>query len=65
MFDAGIMLSEFGTRRRRSYKAQDLVIQGLVRARDESKGRGRLVGTSNVGFLLFRLCLQQADAKYA
>jgi len=48
----GIMLSEFGTRRRRSLNAQRLVIEGLVRARDEFQGKagisGQLRGTSNV-----------------
>lgn len=42
---------EFGTRRRRTYLAQDLVIKGLIRAAGNTQGAGHLVGTSNVGFL--------------
>jgi len=52
MYEAGIALSEFGTRRRRSYDAQHLVMQGLIRAhhdRAESVS-GALAGTSNVHF---------------
>ncbi|KZT57904.1 nicotinate phosphoribosyltransferase [Calocera cornea HHB12733] len=51
----GIAFSEFGTRRRRSYKAQKLVMDGLVRARDElgaAPGVGKLSGTSNVHFAM-------------
>ncbi|KAI9836520.1 MAG: nicotinate phosphoribosyltransferase [Sclerophora amabilis] len=47
----GCMFSEFGTRRRRDYHTQDLVIRGLSRAAADGgeKGwRGKLVGTSNV-----------------
>ncbi|EJD49000.1 nicotinate phosphoribosyltransferase [Auricularia subglabra TFB-10046 SS5] len=46
----GVAFSEFGTRRRRSLKAHDLVVQGLVRAQEEFGGRedaGALLGTSN------------------
>lgn len=50
----GIAFSEFGTRRRRSYDAQRIVVQGLVDARNELTGdgtlRGKLTGTSNVHF---------------
>lgn len=49
------IFSEFGSRRRRDYHTQDLVIQGLVKARDEaiSKGtKGKLQGTSNVHFAM-------------
>lgn len=51
MFSGGIMLSEFGTRRRRSFETQDVVIRGLLAAEAElpqSEGNGRLLGTSNV-----------------
>lgn len=49
----GCLLSEFGTRRRRDYHTQDLVLQGLLRAADEASRagwKGKLTGTSNVHF---------------
>lgn len=52
----GIAFSEFGTRRRRSYKAHKIVMQGLIDARNELTGdgtlRGKLTGTSNVHFAM-------------
>lgn len=51
----GCEFSEFGTRRRRDYHAQDLVIQGLMRAAEEEMAgaqRGKLSGTSNVHFAM-------------
>ena len=51
LFQEGCILSEFGTRRRRSFKTQDEVVAGLIRANaamaSQSKG-GKLFGTSNV-----------------
>lgn len=49
----GIALSEFGTRRRRSYATHAAVIEGLVAAQREMEaapapGHGRFLGTSNV-----------------
>ena len=56
LIDHGCTFSEFGTRRRRDYHTQDLVIQGLVRASREtaaSQGSlGALSGTSNVHFAM-------------
>lgn len=53
LFQRGIMLSEFGTRRRRSYATHDVVVAGLLQAHEEAQasgapGMGRLLGTSNV-----------------
>ncbi|KAK4702232.1 nicotinate phosphoribosyltransferase, partial [Phenoliferia sp. Uapishka_3] len=53
LFGAGCVVSEFGTRRRRSYLSQDLVMQGLLSANEEygkGEGRGKLAGTSNIHF---------------
>ncbi|GAA5820696.1 hypothetical protein JCM3770_001456 [Rhodotorula araucariae] len=54
LYEAGCLLSEFGSRRRRTYKAHDIVMRGLIRANEEcgngAQGGGKLVGTSNVHF---------------
>jgi nicotinate phosphoribosyltransferase len=53
LLQEGCIFSEFGTRRRRDYHTQDLVLQGLRRAVDEGKTsgwKGKLSGTSNVHF---------------
>ncbi|GAO13766.1 hypothetical protein UVI_02018620 [Ustilaginoidea virens] len=51
LLEAGCIVSEFGTRRRRDYHTQALVFRGLVKASKaaEAKGYpGKLSGTSNV-----------------
>ncbi|KAF3069740.1 Nicotinate phosphoribosyltransferase [Daldinia childiae] len=51
LLEAGCILSEFGTRRRRDYHTQALVFRGLVKASKEAQKRGfsgKLSGTSNV-----------------
>ncbi|KAG5642056.1 hypothetical protein DXG03_003727 [Asterophora parasitica] len=51
LLKAGCAFSEFGTRRRRSYLTQDILLKSLVRAsRDVQETTGRLSGTSNVHF---------------
>ncbi|RPB01713.1 nicotinate phosphoribosyltransferase [Choiromyces venosus 120613-1] len=54
LLENGCLLSEFGTRRRRSYHTQELVLNGLVRAMADYEinggGKGKLSGTSNVHF---------------
>ncbi|KIV77895.1 nicotinate phosphoribosyltransferase [Exophiala sideris] len=52
LLSAGCLVSEFGTRRRRDFHAQDLVIKGLVRASQETDLPGKLTGTSNVYFAM-------------
>ena len=49
--EAGCVFSEFGTRRRRSYHIQDLVVGTLIRANKDFPTKGKLMGTSNVGSL--------------
>ncbi|PWW78502.1 nicotinate phosphoribosyltransferase [Tuber magnatum] len=54
LLENGCLVSEFGTRRRRSYHTQELVLNGLVRAmahyQKSGGGGGELSGTSNVHF---------------
>jgi nicotinate phosphoribosyltransferase len=55
LLEDGCIFSEFGSRRRRDYHTQDLVIQGLKVAQEEAaqKGwKGELSGTSNVHFAM-------------
>ncbi|KAI9706679.1 MAG: nicotinate phosphoribosyltransferase [Candelina mexicana] len=55
LLEHGCLFSEFGSRRRRDYHTQELVLQGLCRAASEGKKRGwrgKLTGTSNVHFAM-------------
>ena len=55
LLQRGCRFSEFGTRRRRDYRTQHLVLRGLCRAaRDAAElgWRGQLLGTSNVHFAM-------------
>lgn len=55
LLEGGCIFSEFGSRRRRDYHTQDLVLQGLCRAADEGAKAGwsgKLSGTSNVHFAM-------------
>jgi len=48
LLQADCIFSEFGTRRRRSYETQDIVVESLARANKDIESKGRLSGTSNV-----------------
>ena len=52
LIEAGCVFSEFGTRRRASFKAQDTVIRSLKESGQDCSGKGRFVGTSNVYFAM-------------
>ena len=53
LFEAGCQVSEFGSRRRRDFHTQDLVMKGLTSAmRDHPAAPGKLLGTSNVHFAM-------------
>lgn len=51
LLEAGCVVSEFGSRRRRDYHTQALVFRGLIKAKKEAESRGlpgTISGTSNV-----------------
>lgn len=50
LFQNGIVFSEFGTRRRRDFKTHDIIINGILKARDSNPDKfgTLLLGTSNV-----------------
>ncbi|THH12093.1 hypothetical protein EW145_g221 [Phellinidium pouzarii] len=50
LLQADAHFSEFGTRRRRSYRIHDLVVAILIRASKNVMGKGKFVGTSNMHF---------------
>lgn len=55
LLEHGCVFSEFGSRRRRDYHTQDLVMTGLSRAAEEAKSQGLsgvFTGTSNVHFAM-------------
>lgn len=55
LMENGCIFSEFGTRRRRDYHTQDLVLKGLTRAADTATANGwtgKLSGSSNVHFAM-------------
>lgn len=55
LLEGGCIFSEFGSRRRRDYHTQDLVLQGLRQAAEEGAAAGwtgKLSGTSNVHFAM-------------
>lgn len=52
LIEAGCKFSDFGTRRRASFQAQDTVVRAMKDCQDSMPGPGRFVGTSNVYFAM-------------
>ena len=52
LISAGCTFSDFGTRRRASFKAQDTVIRAMCDCRNTMNGPGQFIGTSNVYFAM-------------
>ena len=52
MIEAGCTSSDFGTRRRASYQAQDTAIRAMKDCQTALHGPGRFMGTSNVYFAM-------------
>lgn len=48
LIEAGCVFSDFGTRRRASFKAQETAVAALSKCASLEKGEGRFTGTSNV-----------------
>lgn len=48
LIDAGCVFSDFGTRRRASFEAEDTVVRAMRDCDSKLKGPGRFCGTSNV-----------------
>lgn len=52
LIEAGCFFSDFGTRRRASFKAQDTAVRAMKECAQAMPGPGRLTGTSNVYFAM-------------
>jgi nicotinic acid phosphoribosyltransferase len=48
LLSAGCVFSDFGTRRRASFEAQDVVVRAMKDCANSQQWPGKLVGTSNV-----------------
>lgn len=52
MIEAGCVFSDFGTRRRASFEAQDTVVRAMKDCQTAMRGPGCFIGTSNVYFAM-------------
>lgn len=53
LLEAGCSFSDFGTRRRASFSAQDTLVRAMIKAREDNPDvKGVFVGTSNVYFAM-------------
>lgn len=52
LIEAGCVFSDFGTRRRASFKTQDTVVKAMKECNKVCHGPGKFIGTSNVFFAM-------------
>lgn len=52
LIETGCTFSDFGTRRRTSFRAQDTVIRAMRECADSISGPGKFIGTSNIYFAM-------------
>ncbi len=52
LIEAGCLFGDMGTRRRASFRAQELLIGAMVESDKRHNGSGRFVGTSNIYFAM-------------
>ena len=55
LLENGCLVAEFGSRRRRDYETEDLVMKGLCKASKQAREadwKGKVTGTSNVHFAM-------------
>lgn len=52
LIEGGCVFSDFGTRRRASFRAQDIAIKAMTDIASTLEGPGRFIGTSNVYFAM-------------
>lgn len=52
LIEAGCTFSDFGTRRRASFQAQDTAVKAMKECQDALHGPGKFIGTSNVYFAM-------------
>lgn len=52
LIHGGCVFSDFGTRRRASFKAQDTVVKAMKACSEKTEGKGKFTGTSNIYFAM-------------
>ena len=52
LIQAGCVFSDFGTRRRASFRSEDIVVKAMKECQEQGGGPGKFFGTSNVYFAM-------------